>query len=337
MPGAGLGFHLAQFTGPGLLLHHPEAPSTDGAIKVVMKRRDVRMRSVPPAEALGFFEREGLGEADRIGVPRGEIKMRAERPVIEFVGEAHEIVGDPPAGRMTADDLALHAVIRRDLLGLESPKVEPRRRIGLRHREIGQRHFVEVLHLHRPERSSPRFVKPFRRLIAAPKPVAKSLEILRAPRQHGVVTAVFVVGLPAGQRRMAAVAPRQRLDDARAFAPIGRRREGIVPARTEAAPPALTVDRRDLRKLVDQPFGRGSGRRAEHDLQPSAAERADRPIEPLPLEVAASRLVAGPGKLADPHIGDAELAHAPRILRPPVFRPVFRIVANAEHPRSAIQ
>ena len=38
--------------------------------------------------------------------------MLAEPPMIEFVEEAHEIVGDPPAGRMPADDLALHAVVR---------------------------------------------------------------------------------------------------------------------------------------------------------------------------------------------------------------------------------
>src|SRR5271169_103150 len=87
---------------------------------------------------------------------------------------------------MTADDLALHAVICRHLLRLEPPIVEPRCRIGLRHREIRQRHFVEAPHLHGPERRSPGLVEPLGRLIAAPKPVAESLQILRAPRQRGI-------------------------------------------------------------------------------------------------------------------------------------------------------
>ena len=153
--------------------------------------------------------------------------------MIEVVEEAHEIVGDPPAGRMPADDLALHAVVGADLLGREAPKVEPRRRIGLRHGQIGQRDFVEALHLHRPERRTPGLVELFGGLIAPPQPVAERRQVLAAPGQHGAVAAVFVVGLPTGERRVPAVAPGERFDDARALAPIDLRREGVVPARAE--------------------------------------------------------------------------------------------------------
>jgi hypothetical protein len=38
---------------------------------------------------------------------------------------------------------------------------------------------------------------------------------------------------------------------------------------------------------------------------------------------------------AQPNVGDAQLAHTPPVLDPPIFRPVFRVVANAEHQRSS--
>ena len=107
-------------------------------------------------------ERKMLGKADRIGIPRGEIEMIADLPVIEIVEEAHEVVGNPSPGRMATDNLALHAVISSHLLGLKPPIVEPRRRIGLRHSEIRQRDLVKALDLHRPEYRSPGLVEPLR-------------------------------------------------------------------------------------------------------------------------------------------------------------------------------
>ena len=94
------------------------------------------MRGILPALTLRIGERKMLGKADRIGIPRGEIEMLADPPVIEIVGEAHEVVGDPSARRMATDNLALHAVISGHLLRLKPPIVEPGRRIGLRHGEI---------------------------------------------------------------------------------------------------------------------------------------------------------------------------------------------------------
>jgi hypothetical protein len=89
-----------------------------------MKRRDVRMRGILPALTLRIGERKMLRKADRIGIPRGEIEVVADLPVIEIVEKAHEVVGDPSPGRMATDNLALHAVISGDLLRLKPPIVE---------------------------------------------------------------------------------------------------------------------------------------------------------------------------------------------------------------------
>ena len=67
---------------------------------------------------------------------------------------------------------------------------------------------------------------------------------------------------------MCTVALGHDLDDARALAPPGSRRKRVVAARTEAARPAVLVIGQDLGMIVDQPFRRRRGRRAEHDLQP---------------------------------------------------------------------
>src|SRR5438552_6911454 len=106
--------------------------------------------------------------------------MVADQPMVEFVEEAHEIVGDPPAGRMASYNLALHAVISRHLLRLEPPIVEPGGRIGLRDGEIRQRYLVKAPDLHGPERRSPGLVEPLGRWIVAPKPNAERLQVLRA-------------------------------------------------------------------------------------------------------------------------------------------------------------
>ena len=154
---------------------------------------------------------------------------------------------------------------------------------------------------------------------------------MRSPGQHGAVAAVFVVRLPAGERRVPAVAPRERFDDARALTDVDRRGERVVPARAEAARPPLIVDRRDVGMLVHQPLRRRRGRRAEHDFEPRSAEDVEGAIEPAPVKVAASRFEARPCEFADAHICDAQFAHAPRVLGPDVLRPMFRIVADAEH------
>ena len=145
------------------------------------------------------------------------------------------------------------------------------------------------------------------------------------------MAAIFIVGLPAVERRMLAIALGQKLDDARAFPPPDFRRERCVPARAEPARFSIRVNGRNLWILVHQPFRRGRGWRAEHHFQAGRAQHVHGAIKPAPVESAALRLIARPGEFTDPDERDAKLAHPPRIPRPPGFRPMFRIVTDAEH------
>ena len=206
-----------------LLLHHPETALADTAIEIVMEGGDVGMRGPRPAVLLRLAEGEALDEADRIGIPRGEIEIVAHGKVIKVVEEAHEVVGDPAPWRMRPQDLALHGVIRCHLLRVEAPEIELGRRVRFGDRENGQGHLLEVGHLHRPEGIAPGLVQLLGRLIVAAEPVAEGLQVRLAPREDGVVAAVFVVGLPSHQAGMIAIALGDDLDDAAALLPIGLR------------------------------------------------------------------------------------------------------------------
>jgi hypothetical protein len=184
-----------------------------------VERRDVRMRGFRPTVPLFLAEWEFLDEADRITIPRGDIEILADLPVIEIVDEAHEIMGDPSVRRMLADDLALHPVVGSHLPGLEAPEIEPRRRIGFGDGQVRQHDILEARHLHRPEDIAPGFVELLGRLVAQPQPSAECLQVFRPPGLRRVVAAIFVIRLPAIQRRMFAVALGDDLDDASAFTP----------------------------------------------------------------------------------------------------------------------
>jgi len=102
---------------PWLLLHHPEPAAPHPAIEIVMERGDIGMGSLLPQGALVVAERKTLGEADWVGVPRRKVQMLGQREVIEVGEETHEIMGDPAARRVAADDVGLHAVVGAHLLG----------------------------------------------------------------------------------------------------------------------------------------------------------------------------------------------------------------------------
>ena len=53
-------------------------------------------------------------------------------------------------------------------------------------------------------------------------------------------------------------------------------------------------------------------------------------IQPSPVIAPRFRLDLAPRKFADPHPGKPQFGHPPRIVIPLVFRPMFRIVANAK-------
>jgi hypothetical protein len=104
-----------------------------------------------------------------------------------------------------------------------------------------------------------------------------------------------------------------------------------VPARAETAHMAVLIDRRDFGVFVHQPFRRRRRRRTEHDLQAGGTQRIHGSVEPAEIERVPLRLQPRPGEFADAHEGNAHVPHAPGVLCPPCFWPVFRIIANAQH------
>ena len=216
--------------GARLLLHHPEFSAPRAAVEIVMEGRDVRMRCFLPFEPLGIAEHGALNESDRVRIPRSEIKRLGDREVIELGEESHEVVGDPTARRMASDDLCLNLVITSHLVGGEAPEVKPRRWIWFRDGQMRQAHLIKTLHFHRPEHRTPGRVERLGRLIATTQPVAERGRVFVAPGQHCAVAAIFVVGLPSGERRMRAVAPGERFDDASALAPIDFGGKAVVPS-----------------------------------------------------------------------------------------------------------
>ena len=102
-------------------------------------------------------------------------------------------------------------------------------------------------------------------------------------------------------------------------------------ARAEAARSPLDIDGRDLGMAIHQPFRRRRGRRAQDDLETRGAERVDRATQPRKFEPPRLRLQPAPGEFADANIANAHLAHSSRVVRPQGLRPMFGIVADAEH------
>ena len=97
---------------------------------------------------------------------------------------------------------------------------------------------------------------------------------------------------------------------------------------------APLVDRRDLRIFVHQPFGRRRRWRAEHDFQPGIAEHVDRPSSQSHWNSPRRGSMRDHANSPMRTVGDAHFAHAPGVLGPTIFRPVFRVVADAEHGQS---
>ena len=66
------------------------------------------------------------------------------------------------------------------------------------------------------------------------------------------------------------------------------------------------------RKFVSEPLGRRRGRRAEHDLQPCAAESIYRPVEPSAGKLSARWLVVGPGAIRTQVMSSSRIRVRPR-------------------------
>ena len=185
-----------------------------------MERRDVGVALSRIAELLGVAEPELLEEAERVAVPGDDIEVAPQGVVVEGGDEAHRIVRDVATGRVRAQDVDLLAVEGQHLIGGEALEVERVCGVGLRDGERGQVDLVERTVLGAPEHGAPGLVERGDVAVARGEPSAEGLRRRGGVADHRVVAAVFVVGLPGDDRRMATVARRHRVGDAARFRAI---------------------------------------------------------------------------------------------------------------------
>ncbi len=223
---------------------------------------------------------------------------------------------DRRARRMAFDDPRLALIEGDDLIRREALEIHQMRWIGLGDGHVRQFDLVEASIVHRPEDIPPGFIQRFDAAIFGFAPSAKRPQRRLRIAQHGVVAAIFIVGLPSGDGGMRAESLRQTLDDAVAFLRVAFMAETIVPARTEFARPPISVERRHIRHLVDKPFWRRRGWGSQHDLEAGAIERIDSLGEPSEIIDAVAGLQPRPGEFADTHEGKTYLLHHGRVLAP---------------------
>ena len=303
--------------GSRLLLHHREASATAAAVEVVVERRDVGMALARVAELLGVAEPELLEEAERVAVPGDDIEVAPQGMVVEGGDEAHRVVRDIAAGRVCTQDVDLLAVERQHLVRGEALEVERVGGVGFGDGERGRVDLIERPVLGAPEHRAPGVVERRDVAVACGEPAAEGLRRCSRMADHGVVAAVFVVGLPGDDGRVSAVAGRHCFGDALRLGAVAGVREAVMPTRAETARSTLGIDGDHVRHRVHQPFGRRRGGRAKDDAEAVAVQRLERAIEPVPVEPAVRGFDAAPGELADAYACETHRRHAPRVVFPP--------------------
>ena len=154
------------------------------------------------------------------------------------------------------------------------------RGVRFAHREKGQIDLVKMVIFHRPEHIAPRRIQRRNRAITL-RTIDPEFFQRRGRCAHGrIVAAQFIVGLPTGHVRMAAITLRHRGGDAFGLHQIGFARKVIMAARSEATNLAgVDIDRQNVGIFFAQPFGRRCRGRAKHDFQSGRAEHVDRAVQ----------------------------------------------------------
>ena len=247
--------------------------------------------------------------------------------MVEIGDLAHVVMGDGVI-RMSADDRGLHPVEFDHHVRSKATKSHLMRRVRLGHGQVRQADLVKAGIVHRPEHIAPGAVQGLRRLVTLGEPVAKGLQRHGRIGQNRVVAGIFVIGLPGGDMRVAAIAPRENLGDAGAFGAVAFMREIIVPARAEPARAALAVMGQHIWMAVQHPAGRRGGGGAQDHFQPGRPQRVDRAVQPVKLQLARLRFHPRPGELADPDPSQAKRGHAGGVCGPLGFLPMFGVIAD---------
>ena len=144
------------------------------------------------------------------------------------------------------------------------------------------------------------------------------------------MTAIFIVGLPCDNCGVIAITFGDRLCDPRALRSVSQMAETIMSPRSKFAWLAPRINRNHVRHLINQPFGRRCGRRTEDNTKPCVAKRFNRTVKPAPIELTGFRLNPAPREFTNADARKTHFDHAPRIIGPPIFGPLFGVVANAK-------
>ena len=112
-------------------------------------------------------------EANRVTVPRCDIEVGTDRPVVECRDPAHIIV-DEWSISVLAQLIRLHLVEGHDLIRAVSPERQNMCRVRLSNGQVRQIHLIETVIIHRPKHIAPSAVHRIRGLIALREPIAKT-------------------------------------------------------------------------------------------------------------------------------------------------------------------
>ena len=213
------------------------------------------------------------------------------------------------------------------------------RRIWFGDGQVGRVDLVEAAIFHAPKDIAPSRVERGDIAVFTRQPAAEALRGAFGIADDRIVAAIFIVGLPGDDAGVGAVAFGKGCGYAGTFGAVALMREAIMPPRAEPPFASLCVDRQHVGHLVDQPFGRGRGRRAKDDAQPRSVERLDRAVEPAPIILPGMRLNPAPREFADAHPGKPHLHHATRVFGPQCLGPMFGVIATAQahHPAKSIR
>mmetsp|Transcript_23678 Transcript_23678/g.42202 ORF Transcript_23678/g.42202 Transcript_23678/m.42202 type:complete len:596 (-) Transcript_23678:4562-6349(-) len=330
-----------------LLLHHPPASSalgmaatgrTDSPVQIMVKRLKI---GIPLLRIGALPVRVGphtvFQKSKRIAVPACNIEVRTHRKMIEIRNPTHVIMRNRRI-RETTDDIRLDPIERHHLIAGKAAKGMHMRRIGLRHRQVGQADLIKIVIIHRPEHIAPSRVQRVNIAIIArvrkppPQPVAKGRTRGIGVTDGRVMAAIFIVGLPGGDMRVAAIALGHGRNDLAAFSDIALMRKTVMSARPIPAHTSLNIDGKHVWMLGHDPGRWRRGGRAQNHAQTCGTQCLNRPIQPVPTIIALRRLHPFPGKFANPYPGQAEGRHTCGIIGPLRLGPVLRVVTNAQSP-----
>ncbi len=290
---------------------------------------------LPAREVAGEVRRErqlvqGLRAGPDVVVVGDEVDLGGPVGVVHALGLAHhhEVGGDRHAGGDARQHLTLGAQVVLQRVGGEAFEVELLRGVGVRGGEPGRQDLLEVGVPLGPERRAPGVVEGLDAAVARAQPDAEGAgRVVRVVVD--VVAAQFVADVPGDEGGVAAVALRQRRDQAQG---VGAEDGGGGPPVLAGAGPHRLAGGghgQDLGVRRRQPRRRGSGRGGQVDADAAVVQQVHHLVQPAEVPGVPRRLEAGPGEYRERDDGDSGLAHEADVLAPDLLRPLFRVVVGA--------